>query len=316
MRILLPAIACVILFTNCKKSNDSVPVPAKDTLNAGWTRYFVGNNADIKDIAFPTLDKGYVCIPWRGIYQSLDSGKTWNLILSTENKTIITMNFLNSQYGYCIGPDLRPKSFGFTTDGGNTWNFKNPPLGGGEDIQFVSPSEGYISNLNGLFKTVDTGNNWSLIKTGAFSAIHFIDQQNGWVSKNGIPYQIYSTNDGGNSWNLKYQHNSDPFVTIHFINSSTGWANSNTRILKTVDGGSTWQNIANRTTGFDIQFLNPNLGYRTEETRIIKSIDGGKNWSTEVSSTGNIFYIELQFLDPDHGWAAGSQGTILRYSKL
>jgi photosystem II stability/assembly factor-like uncharacterized protein len=314
MRFILIFIASLILIYSCSRSNDSVLPPIKqDTLLSGWTKYQLDATSNIFDVAFSTLAKGYISVFNKGMYQSSDSGKTWNFIPATSGKNIYTIRFLNSQYGYCIGDEIN-NSFGFTSDGGKNWNFKNSPDGGGWDIQFLSSSVGYVAGEKGLFKTINMGDTWTLLKSGKYSGIHFIDEQNGWATSYDSPARIYSTNDGGITWNIKYDNGPDGFYTIQFINANTGWATSSSKITKTTDGGITWQSQNNAVDGFDIEFLNPDLGYRTQGEKIFKSIDGGQNWTTEVTVIETPL-TELVFLDPDHGWAIGNKGTILRYQK-
>ena len=311
MRRLSPSIVILATIISCSKTSDTLPPPRQpEILRTGWTKYQLPENSDIFDIAFSTLERGFIAVHQKGIYQSIDSGKTWNAIPSTAGKDILTIRFLNSQYGFFIGYD----TYGYTEDGGNTWNFKNPPPGGGYDIQFLTPSLGYISGPNGVFKTIDTGNTWSLVKTGNFSGLHFLDEQNGWASTIGGAAQMFFTNDGGASWNLKYESLYDNFHAVQFYNLNTGWAISNRKMVKTTNGGDTWQNIETGQNTSDIEFLNSELGYRSQWGEIKKTADGGKIWATQVSLSGVMIY-ELVFLDTDHGWASGSNGTILRYSK-
>jgi len=64
----------------------------------------------------------------------------------------------------------------------------------------------------------------------------------------------------------------------------------------------------------DLHFLDDNLGYMTDGQYVLKTIDGGVTWTKEASIPRGIFY-ELHFMDINHGWAGGSHGTILKFTR-
>ena len=64
----------------------------------------------------------------------------------------------------------------------------------------------------------------------------------------------------------------------------------------------------------DLHFLDDKIGYMSDGHYVLKTIDGGVTWTKEVSDPSMIFY-ELHFIDINHGWAAGSHGTILKFSR-
>jgi photosystem II stability/assembly factor-like uncharacterized protein len=312
MRTYITTLVLIVFLCSCSQTNDPVdpnpdPVPpTQDTLN-GWQKYFAGDSLLISDIAFVSPSKGYISIASKGIYKSVDSGKTWQLMPLPDNaKKIATINFLNSQYGYCVG-----ESFGYTTNGGDSWNFKPIPDNFKVDVWFISASTGFVAGHNGIYKTADTGTTWQKVGPGCIG-VQFLNSQVGWATSYSSPYLIYKTEDGGNTWTTKFTNDTEAFFTVFFADINNGWAMGNTTMVKTTDGGNSWQKFVHGTSsGFDIQFLNNQLGYRTEGSKISKTIDGGITWTNDLIQPSKIG--ELFFLDSNHGWAGGANGAVLRW---
>lgn len=101
-----------------------------------------------------------------------------------------------------------------------------------------------------------------------------------------------------------------------FISLSTGWATGSAQVLRTIDGGKSWDNFyengkrvpfSNTTDFFALNekicwfiSINPVLGCRSCVTK-----DGGKTW--EVTSFGHrVFLHTVFFLNSEVGWLMGN----------
>ncbi|MDW3651814.1 MAG: YCF48-related protein [Bacteroidia bacterium] len=136
--------------------------------------------------------------------------------------------------------------------------------------------------------------------------------------------------DRGNSWTLKYI---DDFGRDDITNASLFFLDENTgfllrrgsfwgMILKTSDGGSTWQLIRESSfdllplyQGMDIKFFNESVGIIScLEGKILKTVDGGNNWmevNTPLSgSLANLY--EISIVDEQTAWVVGATGAILK----
>ena len=89
---------------------------------------------------------------------------------------------------------------------------------------------------------------------------------------------------------------------------------SNSRILKTIDGGTNWDTVYYnplKKIG-NMYFVDMNIGYAVcDSGRIIKTIDGGVNWQSFNLGTSVKFY-SLFFINDSAGFTAGDSGTIIR----
>lgn len=98
-------------------------------------------------------------------------------------------------------------------------------------------------------------------------------------------------------------------TAIHMFDTTSGWAlTENTRLLlRTTDGGQTWNNVAPLATTIDaVYFLNASTGWaavpqgKDGTTQLLRTTDGGQTWqgvTIPVKNTG-----QLMFIDALHGW--------------
>ena len=217
-----------------------------------------------------------------------------------------------------------------TTDGGKTWvNVANAlaastdgpapghlPFGGAKSgIYFLNASTGWITGtvlvpgLTWLFVTHDGGSTWyqqklslppgvpsaqlSLRPPLFFSATEGIlpVSVSNSASGAGIATVIYTTHDGGASWNSTTPVPAALNV-VDFIDVQHGWLTDGTTLYVTNDGGQHWTKIVpgsnfKRVTQLD--FVSSTEGWAIGGQSkgapfLLKTIDGGQTW-TPVTST-------------------------------
>lgn len=138
---------------------------------------------------------------------------------------------------------------------------------------------------------------------------------------------IYSTIDGGATWELKYKPpiNDQPLFQILFTdenvgyvvggsNSSHGSGISGGIILKTIDGGSNWSSIYKTTASEIISISSDNSGNlfvisNDSKGRILRSSNSGLSWN-QVDSTA--FFLNKIIFKDNIGFCTGMKGNILR----
>ncbi|WP_431215562.1 WD40/YVTN/BNR-like repeat-containing protein [Puia sp. P3] len=108
---------------------------------------------------------------------------------------------------------------------------------------------------------------WHLIGFNAlpfFTDIHFVDTLHGYANAG---QGIYSTSDGGLTWNqVPGVQSYREFSSFFFLNSQQGYSIGRTDVAVTMDGGHTWKvkpNNLNLTSGgwMTAQFFSPSTGY-------------------------------------------------------
>ena len=266
------------------------------------------------------------------ILYSSDGGTTWERQLVTNasadyGTTLEEVRFVSSSVGWAAGYNgiiMR------TTDAGRSWlRQPSPTKAILTKIQFVDDDWGWILAEEGgeILHTEDGGVNWrtyNFSATGRMSSFSFSDRFNGWiVGENG---QAFETKDAGKHWAPRGREvcakvNSSAqseivFRQVRFVSRDVGFIAAgfnykwpeyrpNGVILKTTNGGRTWQRIiASRTLGLRYADFasNDNIwivqgDYRDE--RLLHSADGGRHWFfVHAASKAGI----VKFVDRNNGW--------------
>ena len=184
------------------------------------------------------------------------------------------------------------------------------------------------------------GSGGMMQQSGVLSSLHMVDAETGWaVTVKGC---IVRTTDGGVHWQdltPKYPStlalSAQQRAVADFLTSSIAWVAvsdadaATTLLLRTADGGQTWQNADIPTaTVTRITFITPQLGWMlakfpisasAETIEIYHTPDGGKSWvkvsvvlaaSTDAPPPGQLPFggtkTGLGFLNATTGWATGS----------
>ncbi len=212
------------------------------------------------------------------------------------------------------------------------WNVLNEGFTG-RDIDFINENVGWIIGDGKILKTEDGGVTWYSYPTDNnrhFDKIDFIDESTGWACVDTtIIYSdtdthpaatIHKTEDGGQNWFIQAPGREFPLgdKVLHAVNDSVVYLSSyeyiggpnnddELYILKTVDGGETWNDIYyNEDRIFNtIQFLdsengicigalldpvftNPYRGF------ILRTNNGGQTWrEKQVTQFSNIYDFKL-----------------------
>lgn len=186
-------------------------------------------------IQFVTAATGYLNAG-ESLYKTSDTGSTWTEIYVRLTYGLYFSNELTG-YAYCY-----PDSLLQTTDGGGHW----------QALSSLGTPNSFILNQ--------------------YTHFHFTDAQHGWFIDS---YTLYATVDGGSHWSTQFSSsNKFLFTDLQMLNGQTGYASCLDRLLKTTDGGITW-NMVYSNSAFKIE---------------------------------SIF-----FLDEHNGWASCSNGVLLKY---
>jgi len=178
--------------------------------------------------------------------------------------------------------------------------------------------------------TADGGEHWSVSlgdtqsNDKAYRDIRFTDARHGWMWQG--KEKLLRTVDGQN-WEVAGNFHGD-FYDYTFASPSVGLMSSSDKILRTVDGGKTWQpvfvcRISLQTSGLtqdvactfqSLHFPSPQVGYAVayhgNTTILAKTLDGGATWRVSLAlpdeggKEGEVF-----FLNENTGFLRVSNGT-------
>lgn len=169
-----------------------------------------------------------------------------------------------------------------------------------------------------VFQTIIHAQGWQwqnpLPQGNRLEHIQFIDSLNGWISTHSGT--ILRTTDGGNIW-------SENIIgklwvqKIFFIDPLRGWcvgSGAPPFIMKTMDGGKTWEeislpteiNITNFYSLWDIFFTDYVNGFLVDDNGdIFHTADGGGTWENQYMSLPGYDLTGIFFLNPSKGFAIG-----------
>ncbi|NOQ28282.1 MAG: hypothetical protein GQ564_23205, partial [Bacteroidales bacterium] len=195
------------------------------------------------------LNENEFFISRHGLYKTNNGGRNFIEIgdLSSFGATIFEIHFFDSDNGliYKSGRVFK------TNDGGQNWE---EVYEGGfcDKMQFVSDKIGYLAggaswdgmSYGELHKTIDGGNNWTNlgmteeIYNWEIMAMNFISEDTGFIAN--FNREIYITQDGGITWDKRCDKLPHFINDIIFLSKEEGYGAAYWGILKTTDGGITW----------------------------------------------------------------------------
>ncbi|MGQ9556092.1 MAG: WD40/YVTN/BNR-like repeat-containing protein [Anaerolineae bacterium] len=214
------------------------------------------------------------------IYRTVNGGADWSLT-GTIGRPVNGIHFPpGSAVGYACGNQGK---FGRISGSDVTMVIPPPPSGASvalNSVSFpVSADEGWLCGESLLLHFVS--GNWvadQVFPTGAYNAIYFVDNLNGWAV--GASGAIIHTSDGKN-WSA--QTNPDLYL---------------------------WKRDL-----FGLYFLNQNEGWAVGELGVIlHTSNGGNTWNVEADGLTNRILTSVFAVDSNAVYVVGYGGTLLKYS--
>jgi photosystem II stability/assembly factor-like uncharacterized protein len=259
------------------------------------------------------------------------------------------INFFDANKGIAINGNSQVLK---TEDGAASWKLISTIPGGDylRCLSMVNESIGWLGCITStpgmqLLHTTDGGQTWN--PTGnlpekntpsAVCGLHALDENHIFAAGTNYPERptgFLKTSNGGKTWTEKSMEDvATLLVDVYFKTELEGWvvggratrpnARRNdvvTTILKTVDGGETWQDMIGPGVnpplgewGWKIQFLDDKIGFVSTENftggAIYITEDGGDTWERKEvrDSDGNIVNGNLEgigFINRNTGWVGG-----------
>jgi photosystem II stability/assembly factor-like uncharacterized protein len=236
----------------------------------------------------------------RGIYRSLDGGRTWQRVLYKDNDTGGSTVALDPGNPEIVYAGLWQSRLG-------PWEDKNEFNGTG----------------GGLFKSTDGGTTWRQLKTGLPADLSQINiaiapseprrlyaavgtsEPGDYQSAAGLG--VFRSDDGGESWR---RITTDPRpalrigggdLTIIRVDPSNADVLYSTGIVtvKSTDGGSTWQPLRGAPGGDDYQNLwinpiDPHIIALVSDQGAVITVNGGASWSSWFTQpTAQLYHVSV-----------------------
>lgn len=197
----------------------------------------------------------------------LQAQGTWELVYENLGLWVRDLHFIDALEGWSV--ETGYINIFHTTDGGVTWEPQTDPVNEGNTAVY------FIDSLRGFIGTSDA------------NILHTVDGGETWVYFNN-PYPDYT-----------------PLWAFDFLDDTLGYAvggsivmgypNYNYYILKTVNGGESWDRIEHGFEGvpYDFAFANHDTGIVPLwefDYPILRTFDGGETWEFTNINDSTIFY--------------------------
>lgn len=263
-----------------------------------------------KAISFINSSTGYASC--RDIlYKTINGGLNWDTIyryvpnMQTAYCDMSIVKFYSENFGYIYinesVPLVNEGSYMFTTNGGLNWSKSASTYSAGTSSGWTTASVPGIKIFpNGI------GFKISYSATGNFG--HITSEQYGFTK---------TTNFGVNWIDIMPNTGVTRISKIDFLNSSIGYAISDSeKILKTNDGGTTWNfiNLTPENSGSNFFMIDAANGYlHNAYNEYYRTTDGCQSWNLQtVNMTGSQQIGEISFLNPQIGYIVGKSGQIFK----
>jgi photosystem II stability/assembly factor-like uncharacterized protein len=198
------------------------------------------------------------------------------------------------------------------TTNGSSWTTVPLPLYYNLDhiwaLHLVSLTSCWASFGNVIYRTDDTGLNWTHQDYYGSFNMFFIDNNNGWSITAG---KIRKWD--GSIWDEQNCPTTEALNSLFFVSSAKGWVAGMSQIIGTNNGGSNWTSLYS----FDepvyttsIAFKDSSEGWLSASNFLYKTTDGGYSWAlaTIETSVENFTFIEyITFSDQDFGMFIGTK---------
>jgi hypothetical protein len=132
-----------------------------------------------------------------------------------QNESVLDLNFQSNGSGFLVVQNGESGEINVYATVGSRDHWQEissiqaeGPISQGS-LSFVDSQTGWLSlrlpsssnfNLGRLFHTTDGGHSWAQLPIPTGGEIHFVDNQRGWVEGGASGDELYSTNNGGQSW--------------------------------------------------------------------------------------------------------------------
>jgi photosystem II stability/assembly factor-like uncharacterized protein len=206
-------------------------------------------------------------------------------------------------------------------NGGQLKAATDSSVNGISEVQFITADIGWMRDIHRLFRTNDGGQTWQAVKLPDgldLWSFYFTEIGAGWVT--GSDGAVYRTADSGGTWQkhdvgLKYV-----FTEVFFVDSLHGWiwgteswGESNSALLRTTDGGASWELLSNKPSSQSVgleTFVNATHGWGVDADRYIThTVDGGKTWQRQGPFDRNG-WGPFCFVNSTEGWVASHDGIL------
>ena len=302
-----------------------------------WVTQDSGVSTYLSDVCFVDTLHGWAVGDSATIIATTDGGETWQRQESpVERIAFKKVQFVNENVGYIVGPFATILS---TKNGGTTWVLSESGIESTfsyNDLSFVNEDKGWVAcgdaqpkRRGVILHTGNGGQTWekqldtdSLGTWRIFTAVAFLDEENGWVfggyyMDNFDDTEVYHTSDGGQNWNI-VGHTVNSLWEISVVSEDTIWGGG-LGFEKSFNGGVDWEReFPMYVNAYDIAQINGRSGWVISdswkvENKVLFTEDAGETWREILVNEGPFGAIAN--VGRNYLWVVGKSGAIMHYTE-
>lgn len=160
-----------------------------------------GPAPSLTDMVFPQNDAAGYAVYDHHIIKTTDGGLSWSQNYTAGSSQLLSLQFIDDNNGIAFGPGGELVQL----TGAGAWHVLNKPPGTMNCASFVSPTAGWVSNIDGtIYMTQDDGATWTQQNPQAgtlffASKMQFINDSTGYAIAT-HSYDVFKTSNSGRIW--------------------------------------------------------------------------------------------------------------------
>jgi photosystem II stability/assembly factor-like uncharacterized protein len=118
-----------------------------------------------------------------------------------------------------------------------------------------------------------------------------------------FPQVLQSLSQG--NWEAQESRTDANLIDVHFVDEQNGWVVGGA-VLRTTDGGQTWEEVEELGDGQAVDFVDPLHGWILSRPNIFRTTDGGDTWTTFEAP--GLPIADIAFTDSQTGYTVAQIG--------
>jgi len=266
------------------------------------------------------------------ILKSSDEGNSWEKINTDFFENLYNSAVVNEKI-WVVGEKGKIL---FSNNNGLTWQEQ---ISGTtkrlNKVQFIDENYGWVITHDSLLlKTENGGLNWEIIKLDykwSQNDFFFLNKNKGFLLRGNYLEPFYDnetwtkgafleTNDGGKTW-VEIGNNDTKYSSIFFLNDAVGYLSihnleNGRAVLKTINGGITWDTLAFIWDWDEMYFYDEQVGLAIKNNLVYKTSSGGIDWSlkNEINLPDLGSRLTSILVENEDILIVGTEGNIIKSS--
>jgi photosystem II stability/assembly factor-like uncharacterized protein len=276
----------------------------------------------VTSVFFLNPDTGWVAGSYMTIFVTYDGGDNWTMQHESIGSSAFFLNdihFHDALHGCAVGGGVI--SFNpivmTTSDGGETWSDIIPPSDEKLlEVQFVNDFVVWAIDMDErLFRSNDQGYSWEVAILFPYyfnpGQMHFFNETDAIIA-DPMSIELAFTEDAWNSYWYDTIFSYNHFDKFSFASDRKGIASGRDNLLRTRNGGNTWERLNERFVR--IAFFDLFNGWIIPEylnKKLLHTIDGGLTWfEVETGHSGMI--KQMDFVNDHLGYVLTREPELLK----